>query len=322
MLGLPETRPVDPVLTNFMLDFSQAETDFVADLVFPFVQTPGDTGTYYIPDAKGTLRAEEALWGFNVGANRRDLRYTSAAFKARKFGFELLVTDDDRRNWMGGMSLDQQAANQNAQDILLAREVRAEGIVDAGSYTTSAAGNTWTGTSANPRSNVNAAQAIIHKKIGKKGNLVIIPGAVWDSLTGTQVAGTGGAQVLEAIKYTKGGLGSQLTAELMAQYFNVNKVGPGVAVQQDPTKHESSASPTVGLPETGIYIWDQTEVYVMYCDPTPAQKSTNYGASFGNEKYAADSYRDNRVQGDWIRGWQVLNETEVCTASIVVITGV
>lgn len=324
--GLPQLRPVDP-LSGYGMQFLQDENDSAASAAFPVVITAGDTGTYYIPDARNTMRAEDATWGYNSGASRLISQYSSAAFKAQKYGFEEAVTEDDRRNWLsGGADLDARVSVTIAQKLLIAREVRAEALIDAGTYgTTSVTGAAiWDQTSspaANPRYDVAKASTAIRKKIGKPANVMVLPGAVWDAIVGTQVAGTAGAQMIEAIKYTGDGARSQVTAELAARYFNLSLVKPALLVQQDTTKHETTTV-SVGLPEAGTYIWDQKEAYVMYNDPNPGQRSVNFGVSFGPTVYSADRYPEPKIEGDIIRGKQIIVEKEVCAAAMNVLTTV
>lgn len=327
MWGLPQLRPVDP-LTGYGMEFIQKAEDFAASAAFPFVQTAGDTGTYYVPDARNSLRAEDATWGYNSGASRLISQWSSGAFKAQKYGFEEAVTEDDRRNWLaGGADLDARVSVQIAQKLMIAREVRAEAIIDASSsYGTTAVTGTgqWNASStpaANPRLDVSKASTAIRQKIGRPANVLILPGGVWDVVTGSQVAGTAGAQILEAIKYTGDGARDQVTPALCARYWNLDLVQPAVAIQSDATKHETT-SVSVGLPEAGTYIWDQKEAYVLYNDPSPGQRSLNFGITFGPTVYAADRYLEPKIEGDIIRGKQICTEKEVCTAAMNVLTTV
>jgi hypothetical protein len=325
MLGLPQIRPVNP-LTGYGLEFMQAATDFAANIAHPWVVTTGDTGTYYVPDARNSLRAEEAAWGWNVGPSRVTAQYSSAAFSAQKYGLADVITDDDRRNWLaGGTDLDQRMVNDLTQKMMIAREVRVEAAIDAATFgTTAVTGNfIWDAATptANPRLDINKASTAIRKKIGRAANAVIFPGAVWDVVVGSQAAGTAGAAILEAIKYTGDGARTQVTPELAARYFNLDIVQPAIAVQQDVTKHVTRTI-AVGLPEAGTYIWDQKEAYVFYNDFNPGQRSLNFGASFGPIVLDVRRRRDDDVEGDFIRVKQVVDEKIVCNAAMNVLTTV
>jgi hypothetical protein len=323
-LGLPQIRPVDP-LTSYGLNYYQSREDFAADAAFPWLITSGDTGTYYIPDARNTLRAEDARWGWNSGPPRIQMQYGSAAFKAQKYGFKDVVSDDDRRNWLNGsVGLDNDMTETLTEKLLMAREVRCEALIDAGTYgTTSVASGTaqWNDTAANPRLNVRAAMIAIKKKIGRLGNTVIIPGGVWDVVVGTQSTGTAGWVIQQMITYTGEGGIREITPQLIARYFNVDLVKPATAIQSDTSKHVTRTV-IAGLPEAGTYIWDQKEVYVMYNTPNPGPRSNNFGVSFGPLQYDVKRGRDEEVEGDTIRVKQVVDEKEVSAAAMNVLTTV
>jgi hypothetical protein len=324
-LGLAAVRPVNP-LTAYSLAFYQLDDDFAGDVVFPWSITKGDTGTYYIPDARNTLRAEDAAWGWNTGATRVTSQWTSGTFRARKYGFEDVITDDDRDNWLGGgADLDQSVSEELTQKIKLAREVRIEAAIDASSaYSTVSVASgaaQWDNTGSNPRLNVNSAKTAIRKKIGRPANSAVIPGGVWDVVTGSQASGSAGAAILDAIKYTGEGGIQEITPILVARYLNLRIVKPAMAVQQDPTKHSKRAV-SVGLPELGAYVWDQKEVYVFYNDPFPGQRSINFGVSFGPTPSEVKRYREEKVEGDVIRIKQKVDEKEVTTAAMAVLTTV
>ena len=43
-----QVQAVDPVLTNMLVGYQQADNRFIADRLFPQVQVDKDSGTYYI----------------------------------------------------------------------------------------------------------------------------------------------------------------------------------------------------------------------------------------------------------------------------------
>ena len=319
MQGLGQIRPVDPILTSFGLEYRQNQSRFAADLVAPFVQTAGDTGTYYIADPLNNLRNEDPAWGYNGKASRVDARFTSAAFKALKYGFETLVGDDDRRNWLGGgAQLDQRATSMLTDKLLLNREIRVEALCDGVSPTN--VSMKWDQATSAPRYDVKLHNAIIAKRIGRDANVAVIPGVVWDLITGIQTAGTAGGLIIDAIKYTQRATGEVITPDLVAAYFGLERVGVASSIQSDATKYETTTVPGgAGLPEAGTYVWDKDEVYLMYSDFSPGPQTVSAFQTFGPTVLSVDRYREESTEADIIRAKSICVEKATCTTAISVL---
>lgn len=316
--GLPQLRAVDPILTQFGLEYRQEQTAYTADTVFPYVQTQGWTGTYYEAEALNNLRAENAQWSLYSGASRIDMRFRAAAFRAQPYSFELPVSDFDGDNWLaGGADLRARATSAITDKLLLAREVRVEAVLDGVAPVNSLANpQRWDSTASNPRADIRGEQAAVLKRIGRLANTVVITGAVWDSILGTVSAGTAGQAIIDAIKYTNPGFGNKLTPDLIASYLNIDKVVPGVAVQQDVTKHETTTVAAGGLPEAGTYVYDQKECYILYVDPNPGPQTVSFGITFGPSLLEFDSYREDKTKSDVVRGFSIVQEATTCSNAI------
>lgn len=317
-------RVVDPVLTQLGMEYRQAQTNFVQDSFAPWVQTEGDTGTYYIADALNNLGVEDNTWSYTGGAKRVDSVFTSAAFKAKPYALEEAVPDAFVRNWLaGGDDLKVRATSGLQDKMLLAREIRIEAIVNAITLGSSLAsgGPRWDSTAPNPRADIKLGSGTILKRIGRGANTVTICGSVWDSITGTHSAGTAGALILDAIKYTRPGLGSAITAELVAQYFNVDYVLPAVAVRSATTTVETTTANANGLAAAGIYVWQgasaaSDEVYVSYVERNPGPQSLSNMLTFGPDLSTMDQYREDRVMADIVRCTQTVVEATTCSTAI------
>lgn len=320
--GLPQLRPIDPILTQFGLEYRQAQDIYTADAVFPFVQTTGWTGTYYEAEALNNLRAENAAWSLYGGASRIDMRFTAKAFRAQPYSFELPVSDFDVDNWLaGGADLRARASQAITDKLLLAREVRVEAVLDAVAPTTSLGGGgvKWDSTASNPRADVRTGQATVLKRIGKLANNVVITGLVWDSILGTVATGSAGAAIIDAVKYTSPGFGNKLTPELVASYLNIDKVIPAVAIQQDPASHETTTVASGGLPQAGLYVYDQKELYIFYADPSPGPQTVAFGITFGPSLLEFDSYREDKTKSDVVRGFSIVQEATTCANALYVL---
>lgn len=317
-------RPVDPVLTNVGLEYRQNLPWMSgADTFFPWVRTPGTTGTYYIADPLGNLKREDAKWSRSSGASRIDQRFTSAAFRAQKYGFEIPVLDDDARDWLGGGDdLKGRAAIEISDKIYLDREVLAEAILDAATPVAPAVVWNHASTAAQARVDVNAAHALIHKRIGRPGNVIGFSATVWRSLTGSQVATQAGGMLIDAIKYTQFGGGSAITPDLVAAYFNVDLVVPLTMIQAN--ENETSTVAANGLSASGVDVWNADEAYVAYVDRNPGPQTVSYGMSLGpspmeGAMVTMDTYRDDKVRADIVRGTAEFDLKVTCSTALSVI---
>jgi len=320
MAAVVGVRPVDPVLTNVGMEYRQSLPWMSgADCLFPWVRTPGVTGTYYIADPLGNLKREDAKWSRSTGASRIDQRFTSAAFRAQKYGFEIAVLDDDARDWLGGgADLRSRAVTQISDKLYLDREFLAEAVIDAIDPTAPAA--TWNSATAQPRVDINTANATIQKRIGRAGNTVGINASVWRSITGTQAPGTAGLLIIDAIKYVQQGLGTAITPQLVAQYLNVDLVVPFTMIQAN--EAETSTVSASGLSVAGIDVWNQDEISVAYVDRNPGPQTVSFGVSFGPSPMAGalatmDSYRDDKVRADVVRGETEFDLKTTCSTALV-----
>lgn len=314
-------RPIDPILTQIGMEYRQAEDAYAAEALFPWVRTDQETGTYYIASPLQNLRAETGEWSDNAGAKREELQFTSGAFSARGYAFEVGISRRAQNRWLaGGQDLLARAARSREDKLLLAREVRVEALADAVAPTVSLSSTAkWNSTASDPRAVVNAGSDAIRKRIGRGANSMIITGSVWSNMTGTVSAGTAGAVILDAVKYTEKAMGNILTPALMAQYFNLLVVKPAQAIQQATTAYETTTIPAAGLPQDGTYIWDKDELYITYTDPNPSPQTVSYGVTLGPTMGEVDTYYEDRTKSDFVRAVDILAEEVTCSNAIYVV---
>lgn len=320
-MELAQVRPVDPVLTNFGIQYGNSLTDYAADTLFPFTKTDGDTGTYFTADPLNNLKAEVGQFSYTTGATRVESRFNKGTFNAQPFAFEEPVFDAWVKNFTaGGQPLKERATKTVVDKMYLAREVRVEAVADGVAPTVSLSSTArWDSTAANPRLDIRRGSTAIRKRTGLPANGVIFTGSVWDVVIGSTSTGSGGEQVGQGVKYTQGWLGRDMTPELIAAFLAVAIVKPALAIQSDATKFENTTIQTAGLPEDGTYIWDQAEAYIFRFEL--GQQVVSYGQSFGSDpgNMAVDQYRDDKVKADVVRAIQTVDEKVTCSTALYVL---
>ena len=117
-----DVQPIEPILTNLLVGYMQADSRFVADRAFPGVPTSKDSGTYFIFSKKYWMldemkpRAyggEFAVGGFGV---------ETATFETLQVALSKVIADEERANSQVPMDLEQAALRWLAQQNLIRKE--------------------------------------------------------------------------------------------------------------------------------------------------------------------------------------------------------
>lgn len=117
-----EVQAVDPVLTNLLIGYQQADTRFVANRVFPLVPVELQGFTYYIVTKKYWFLDE--MKGRTPGAAfaRSGYGVSTATGYANTWGLEHPIADEARKNNQTPMALEQTGSKWLAQQSLIRRE--------------------------------------------------------------------------------------------------------------------------------------------------------------------------------------------------------
>jgi hypothetical protein len=183
-------RPVDPLLTSFMVQYEQETTGFLSNPrggLFPAVPAPqGETGTYYtfsssknyftLPNK--TLRAK----GTNYG--RGQLGIASDTYRTLQDGWEIPVDDRDIKNALAPYDPRRDAALAAAHVVMLRREKR---IVDAITNSTTFASYTaavgvadrFDNDNSNPVTYIDGIKETIRGNCGRLPNKGVLAYDVW-----------------------------------------------------------------------------------------------------------------------------------------------
>lgn len=119
-----ELQVVDPVLTNLLVGYMQADDRFVANKAFPIVNVEKQGFTYYTFTKKYWFANE--LKARTPGASFARVGYgvTSSTGYANTFGLEHAIADEARSNNQTPMDLEQAGLRLLAQNSMIARELK------------------------------------------------------------------------------------------------------------------------------------------------------------------------------------------------------
>ena len=114
-----DVQAVNPVLTNMLIGYQQADDRFVAGRVFPAVPVEKDSGTYFIFTKKYWFLdgLEERAPGASFA--RTGFGVESSTYKTLQWAVEEPLADETRANSQIPMDLEQAALRHIAQQSLI-----------------------------------------------------------------------------------------------------------------------------------------------------------------------------------------------------------
>lgn len=118
-----DVQAVDPVLTNMLIGYMQADDRFVAGRVFPSVSVEKDSGTYYIVTKKYFFfdDLEERAPGSDFG--EMGFGVSTDTYATLQWAAEIPLADEVRANSQVAMDLETVAIRRLAQASLIRKEV-------------------------------------------------------------------------------------------------------------------------------------------------------------------------------------------------------
>lgn len=222
---LKRTAVVDEHLSAIAQGFATPE--MIGTRILTQVVTAKTSGKFikWDRDAYKIYNSDRAL-----GENRRRVNFShTLGSYAFGLGDSLSVAIDDREEEeaMGVPMLDLQ--EQKMQALLTTFEIKKEKsiadiVTNASNYgNTQAASAAWGTVTTNIKKDVSDAQVKLRKKIGRKGNILVVSAPIFDAMCYNE-------KILDVYKHTSPGY---LTEELLAKALGVDEVIVGQATYTD-----------------------------------------------------------------------------------------
>src|SRR5512145_149977 len=184
-----DVQAVDPVLTNMLVGYMQADARFVASKVFPLVRVDKDSGTYFVFDKKYWFDDELAPRAPGDGFARVGFGLSTATYATRQFAGKYVVADETRKNSQVPLDLETAGLRLLAQKSLIRKEVAwATDFMTTGVWTGATDNTTatdWDDFSAgDPVNDVLTAKRSISNATGMDGNTMVLGYIVHQALMG------------------------------------------------------------------------------------------------------------------------------------------
>ena len=121
---IKDVQAVDPVLTNLLIGYMQADDRFLALQCFPPVNVEKDSGTYYIFDKKYWFLREMKVRAAGDKFARGGVGLSTATYKTVQVALAFSIADEVRANSQVPMDLEQAALRWLAQQSLIEKEIQ------------------------------------------------------------------------------------------------------------------------------------------------------------------------------------------------------
>ena len=295
-------RPSDPFLTDFAVSFRGAnEGGAVADELFVPTPTKGDTGVYLVWSSGNVFRQRNTAWAKGAPTPEMRIRAKSDTFACKKYGIKTSIDDDDRDNNLAGAALDQEAIGSLTKTMMLDRETRIQTAVAALATDldiTTPANRQWDESASTSKKDIDGGSEAIRKAVGMSPNLLIMGRSIYNSLR-NDASITGGAakNLFDAMVYTLSMANGNITPQLLAGYFDVERVLVASMVYDAAIETGTVDDANV----TGTYIWPD-DIILVRTEPTPTTTSLSFAKTFTSVPlYATPRWREEDVEADWLR---------------------
>lgn len=194
-----DVQAVEPILTNMMVSYLQADDRFVASRVFPTVTVANDSGTYYIITKKYFFL--DSLQTRAPGENFRSLDYglETSTYATKQWAGDYPLADEIVANNLSGLDLAQAAIRRLSQASLLRKEVQwAADFMTTGVWgTDDTTATNWDDFSAgNPVGDILTAKQTISNNTGYDANTMVVGYVVHAALANHP-------DLIDRIKYTQ-----------------------------------------------------------------------------------------------------------------------
>jgi hypothetical protein len=259
---------IDMPLTNLVIGFEYSQ--FIADQVFPVVQTPKETDKYYIWQKGDFARIHDDTMGPDGNAKRVEYSISTDNFITKPRGLGVQVLERDIQNADNHLQLMAKYGRSVNNDILRAFENRVASIVtsttNVGSSTTLSGATQWSAVdSGNPFADVRAAKAAIRSSTGMEPNLMIISQEVLDVLPENN-------RFNAYFKDTRSAIPADITIPFLQDAFGIQKILVGKARKNTTAEGGGTAAFS--------NIWGNDVILMHVGPPDPSGMEPSFGYTF------------------------------------------
>lgn len=290
---LTDIQAVDPVLTNMLVGYKQADDRFVAGRMFPDVPVEKVSDTFYILTKKYWFLDEMQERAPGDDFARGGYGVETDTCTTAQWGLEHKIPDEHRANNQMPMALEQLGLQWLAQQSLIRKERAwaADFMTTAIWGTSNTTDADWDDyQSGDPVTSIKTAKRTINQATGQLPNTLLVGEIVDDALTSHP-------DIIDRLKYVSAATAETIERAL-ASIFKMQNYYVALAIYN--TKDEAltaSYSPVI-----------DDDALVCYVTPSPGIFTASAGYTFtwagGGGGGVVGQYRDQSVKSDILQAYE------------------
>lgn len=306
-------RPVNPILQNSLVAWSNAQSTYIADRVLPPIKTSEKTGTIitvgrastFGDSSESLIRAPRS--GYSRGAG---VRLSSTTYAVQEYGREAPVDKQMIDDAQDPIKLKELESYGALTDLLIRRERRvASMLFNTSTFTTTtlAGASQWSAGTGDPIGDIDNACNAVQDRVGMKPNCIVLGLAASRAMRKSAAI----------LSYMASDKDRQMVTEpalraMLASYFGFQIVEFGQAMY-----NTANSAVTVSLsPVWGDYVW----VGVVSGDGVPSVSgdisvNPTAAAQIVQESLVSEEYEDNPNRSVVIRHRELRDELVIDSAA-------
>ena len=307
---------IRPELATCAFEYSMDSTKmgYIGSQVLPVFESDIEAGQYPVIPLEALLSIPETARADGSAYSRDDFQYGEDDFICKENGFESPI-DDKQVKRLSRYFDAELVATQRCMNVILRRQEKriADTLYNETNFTPHAVTHAWSADNAVPLTDVNLGITAIEETTGLSPNTLIINKPTFRAL-GLCPA------LIDRIKYTNPNVQrGQVSAQLLAQYFDVDRVLVAGGVYNSANK---------GLDGVISRIWSST--YAMLCITSSGGmdlREPSLGRTFmwtqdSPTPVVVESYREEQTRSNVIRARQNTAEKLTMKAAGYLLKGV
>lgn len=303
IITIKDVQAVEPVLTNMLVSYMQADSRFVADKVFPGVPVQNDSGTYYIFTKKYWFLNEMQVRAPGTPFAEGGFGAETGTYSTKQWALAYSIADEVRANSQIPGDLEQAAVQWLAQQMLIKKEIQwATDFMVTGVWSgTDTTATDWDDySSGDPVANVLEQMRVISYKTGYSANTAVMGEVVHNALLLHP-------DIIDRIKHTQAATAASLNAAL-ADVFGLSTWHVGRASYN--SANESATASYAAIIDDDFLL--------LSVNPAAGSMGATAGKTFywqpgGGLGSVLPMYRDEKEQRDLLR--VKMQWDQVCVAS-------
>jgi len=267
---------------------------FIADEVLPVFGAQQKTSNFPVIPREAFLKTPNTRRAARGAYNRADWPFGQDNYNCEEDGWEEVIDDSEASLYARFFDAETVATQRAVNVLARGREARvAAAVFNATTWTPVSVTNEWDdAANAVPLDDVNAGKLVVRGKTGIIPNALIIAYSTFLNLGLC-------AQVIDRIKYTNPNVTrGEISRELLAQFFGVDRVIVGSAVKDATAKGKSMV--------TATDLWSNEYAMLAVLGASNDLLAPSLGRTFLWTEDSpgilnTETYRDERVRGDVVR---------------------